>query len=144
MNAPHQIAAPQTTRPTPAKMPNGVSNRIAEPQVASFPEFSRSKHVERPFKRCLSKHDSKVEIKLGNDFSIAVGINCNGADQAITWLVNSVPCKPQTGCSDEQQMHIDFLNSLSPDDNVDFPNEINATQTLEAKCQKVDVNEVAQ
>jgi hypothetical protein len=83
-------------------------------------------------------------MTLGNDFLIAVGINCDGADQTITWLDNSVPCKPQTCFSDEQQMHVDFLESLSPDNDIDFPNEINVTRILEAKCQKVDVNETAQ
>jgi hypothetical protein len=40
-------------------------------------------------------------------------------------------------------MHVNFLDSLSPDDDFDFPNEINVTQILEAKHQKVDVNDVA-
>jgi hypothetical protein len=67
--------------------------------------------------------------------------NCN---RIVEPQDNSVPCKPQTCFGDEQQMCINFLDSLSPDDNVDFPNEINLTQILEAKHQKADVNDVAQ
>jgi hypothetical protein len=91
----------------------------------------------------VSKHDSKVDIVLGNNFLIAVGINCNEADQTITWLDNSVPCKPQTHFTDEQPMHVNFLDSLSPDHDVEFPTEIIVTQILEAKHQTVDVNDVA-
>jgi hypothetical protein len=70
-------AAPQITRPTPTKTLNGVSNynRIVELQETLLPEFSRSKHVDRPFKCHVSKHDSKVDMMLGNDFLIAVGIS---------------------------------------------------------------------
>ena len=130
----------------PTKTINGITNynRIVELQGILLPEFSRSKRIEKPFKCYVSNHDSKLDIILGNDFLIAVGINCNGADQTITWLDNSVPYKPRTYFSDDQQMYIDFLDSLSPNDNNDLDNEINATQILEAKYQKVDVQEVAQ
>jgi hypothetical protein len=42
-----KVAAPQTTRPTPAKTLNGVSNcnRIVESQETLLPEFSQSKHT---------------------------------------------------------------------------------------------------
>jgi transposase InsO family protein len=121
-------AVPQITRPTPTRTLNGVSNynRIVELQGILLPEFSRSKRIERPFKCYVSQHDSKVDIILGNDFLIAVGINCNGADQTITWLDNSVPYKTRTYFNDEQQMHMDVhevaqkQNHLTPEQRDDL------------------------
>jgi hypothetical protein len=51
----------------------------------------------------------------------------------------------QTGWTDQkQQMHVDFLDSSSPDEEIDDDDKSNASQILEAKHQKVDGKEVAE
>jgi hypothetical protein len=59
-------------------------NRSVELQCMLLPEFSRSKHIDRTFECVVTDHESKTYVILGNDFLIAVGIDCNGTDQTIT------------------------------------------------------------
>jgi hypothetical protein len=77
-----------------------------------------------------------TDIILGNDFLIAVGINCNGVNQTITWLEKFVPYKPRDYFKQKQQMCVDFLDSLSPDEGINDNKETNVTPILEAKYQK--------
>ena len=45
---------------------------------------------------------------------------------------------------DKQQMYFDFLDSLTPDEEISAEDETNTSQILEAKYDKIDINEVAQ
>ena len=81
------------------------------------------------------------------EFWIAIGINCNGTDQTITWLDSKVPYKSANSFIKKQQMYAYFLNFLSPDkesSNKDNNQHI-ANSILEAYfLVKAEVNEVAQ
>ena len=41
-------------------------------------------------------------------------------------------------------MHVDFLDSLSPDEEINDENETCVSQILDAKCDKTNINEVAE
>jgi hypothetical protein len=73
---------------------------------------------------------------------IAVGINCNGIDQTTTWLDNKVPYKPNNHFDDKHQMYVDFLDSLSPDEEINDKDGTNTSEILEAKYSKANINEV--
>ena len=139
-------AVPKVIRPKVTRTLSGTTNytRVVELQGILLPEFSRSKHIDRKFECFVSNHVGTTDVILGNDFLIAVGINCNGADQTITWLDSKVPYKPNNYFNDKQQMYVDFLDSLSPDEEINDEDETNPSQILEAKYDKTDVNEVAQ
>ena len=62
------------------------------------------------------------------------GINCDGTDQAVTWLDNLVPHK-SNNCFNDKQARVDFPDSPLPDEEIDDEDETsNAPQILEAKC----------
>ena len=77
-------------------------------------------------------------------FLTAVGINCNGVDQTISWSDTKVPCKPNDCFNNKQQAHVAFLASLSPDEEINDENETCVSQILDAKCDKTNINEVAE
>jgi hypothetical protein len=77
---------------------------------------------------------------------MAIDINWNGKDQTIMWMDNTCPYKPSTYFVKKERIYIDLLESLSPNEgtNNNENNEANLTEILDAKYQKVNVNEVAQ
>jgi hypothetical protein len=139
-------AVPSTVRSRRTKTLSGIIdyNRKVELKGILLPELSRSKHIEKRFECFVSEHPSNTDVILGNDFLIAVGINCNGSDQTITWLDNSIPYKTVDYFEQKQQLYMDFLESLSPEEGINEDDETCTSQILQAKYQKVDSKEVAE
>jgi hypothetical protein len=90
-------AVPKIRRLIPTKtLNNGVAdyNRIVElERIIRLPEFSRSSALIKEYSNATCQITTQANIILGNDFLIAVGINCinrNGANQTITWTTMSL------------------------------------------------------
>jgi hypothetical protein len=141
-------AAPKITKSSPVKTLNGTTkcNRVVKLDGLILPEFSRSRRIDNAFVYFVSNQDMNTDMILGNDFLQAIGINCNGNNAIGAWFKTSMLCKPGEHFDDKNEMCMDFLESLFPNEalNDDEEHESNLAQTLEAKYPKVDVKEVAQ
>ena len=111
-------AVPKITVPLATSTLSGTTayDRVVELSGIQLPEFSRSMRINRLFRCYVSNQKGNTDLILGNDFLTAVGVNCNGEDQTMSWIGNSIPYKPPCYFhhDNKELFYTHFLEDIAP------------------------------